>query len=60
MYNIAYTERFLKSYNKLTSQEQSTFSFKMKLFIENTVHPSLRTRKIQGIKIYMNQVLIWT
>lgn len=65
MYNIAYTERFLKSFNKLTSQEQDVFSSKMKLFIENTLHPSLRTKKIQGHKelyessINMDIRIIW-
>lgn len=48
MYNIAYTERFLKSFKKLTSKEQDAFQTKMKIFIENHLHPSLRTKKIHS------------
>ena len=46
MYKLAFTERFKKAFNNLTNIEQTQFQHKMKLFVENTLHPSLRTKKI--------------
>lgn len=46
MYEIAYTERFKKSFNKLTKTEKKQFQAKMEIFIGNIMHPSLRTKKI--------------
>ena len=48
MYKLAYTERFKKAFNDLTNNEQIQFQNKMKLFVENVLHPSLRTKKIKG------------
>ena len=48
MYKITYTERFKKSFQKLTTKEQKLFQNKMNLFINNILHPSLRTKKIKG------------
>lgn len=48
MYKITYTERFKKSFQKLTNKEQILFQNKMNLFINNILHPSLRTKKIKG------------
>ena len=48
MYKLAYTERFRKAFNNLNINEQTQFQNKIKLFIENTLHPSLRTKKIKG------------
>jgi len=45
MYKLAYTERFKKAFNDLTNNEQIQFQNKMKLFVENVLHPSLRTKK---------------
>jgi len=45
MYKIAYTERFKRAFNNLTNNEQIRFQNKMKLFVENVLHPSLRTKK---------------
>ena len=65
MYKITYTDRFLKSFKRLTYIEQQTFERKMKIFIENNLHPSLRTKKIQGQKylyessINMDIRIIW-
>ncbi len=65
MYKIAYTERFLKSFNKLTKNEQELFRNKMDIFIQNNLHQSLRTKKIQGGKdlyessINMDIRIIW-
>ena len=65
MYEIEYTSRFKKAFNKLTDVEQALFYNKMKVFIENTLHPSLRTKRIQGQKdlfessINMDIRIIW-
>jgi len=48
MYKIIYTNRFKKAFNNLTNSEQIIFENKMRLFIENVQHPSLRTKKVQG------------
>ena len=45
MYKLSYTERFKKAFNSLTNTEQIQFKNKMSLFIENVLHPSLRTKK---------------
>ena len=65
MYKLAYTERFKKAFNNLTNNEQIQFQNKMKLFVENVLHPSLRTKKIKGQKdlyessINMDIRIIW-
>jgi len=65
MYKLAYTERFKKAFNTLTNSEQLQFQNKMKLFVENVLHPSLRTKKIKGQKdlyessINMDIRIIW-
>lgn len=65
MYKIAYTERFKKAFNNLSTKEQALFENKMKIFIKNVLHPSLRTKKIQGHKelyessINMDIRIIW-
>ncbi|NMA05763.1 MAG: cytotoxin [Acholeplasmataceae bacterium] len=65
MYKLSYTDRFKKAFNNLTNIEQLQFQNKMKLFIENVLHPSLRTKKIQGQKdlyessINMSIRIIW-
>ena len=66
MYKLAYTERFKKAFNDLTHNEQIQFQNKMKLFVENVLHPSLRTKKIKGEKdlyessINMDIRIIWS
>ncbi|QVK17578.1 type II toxin-antitoxin system mRNA interferase toxin, RelE/StbE family [Mycoplasmatota bacterium] len=50
MYNLVYTKRFKKQFKNLETNEQKLFARKMDLFIENELHPSLRTRKLQGNK----------
>lgn len=65
MYKITYTERFKKSFKRLNKQEQMQFQNKMELFINNVLHPSLRTKKIKGIdnfyesSINMDIRIIW-
>ena len=48
MLQITYSDRFQKHYKKLTKQERDQFKEKLKLFVSNPYHPSLRTKHIQG------------
>ena len=48
MYQITFTDRFRKHYAKLTEKEKSQFKTKLTIFTENPLHPSLRTKRIQG------------
>lgn len=48
MLQITYSDRFTKHYKKLTKQEQEQFKQKLKLFVSNPYHPSLRVKRIQG------------
>lgn len=43
-----FTERFKKSYKKLSKTEQKTLHKKLALMGKDPHHPSLRTKKIQG------------
>jgi len=43
-----FTERFKKSYRKLSKDEQKTLHKKLTLMGKNPHHPSLRTKKVQG------------
>ena len=47
-YQITYTERFQKHYKNLTVQEKKQLRNKLELLAENPMHPSLRTKRIQG------------
>lgn len=47
-YKITYSKAFKKHYNKLSDSEKKQTQQKLKFFIENPTHPSLRTKKIQG------------
>lgn len=42
-YKITYSKSFKKHYKKLSDTKK-----KLKFFVENPTHPSLRTKKIQG------------
>lgn len=65
MYKLTYTPRFKKAYASLTLVEKNQFQKKMELFVSNYLHPSLRTKKIQGQKdlyessINMDIRIIW-
>ena len=65
MYKIAYTDRFKRAYNSLSRNEQIQFENKMRLFVQDVLHPSLRTKKIKGHKdlyessINMDIRIIW-
>ena len=52
-YKISYTKKFEKNYKQLSKNEQKVLKEKIKLLIENPMHPSLRTKKIQGTDNFM-------
>jgi addiction module RelE/StbE family toxin len=47
-YQFTFTERFQKHYMTLTQNEKKQLMRKLELLSENPMHPSLRTKKIQG------------
>jgi len=47
-YQFTFTNRFKKHFRSLTSQEKSQLMNKLSLLAENPMHPSLRTKRIQG------------
>jgi mRNA-degrading endonuclease RelE of RelBE toxin-antitoxin system len=65
-YELLFSSRFKKSFIKLADQEKKIFYKKLKIFIDNHKHPSLRTKKIKGSKILfessinMSIRVIWT
>ena len=48
MFQITYTPRFIKHYKKLNDIEKKQFKSKLNIFADNPLHPSLRTKHIQG------------
>ena len=44
------SKRFKKEYNSLPKEIQTAFDKKLALFLDNTTHPSLRVKRIQGTK----------
>ena len=47
-YQITFTERFQKHFKKMTETEKKQVMNKLTLLAENPMHPSLRTKRIQG------------
>lgn len=47
-YQFTYTARFQKHFKKFSSREKALIQGKLKLLTENPLHPSLRTKRIQG------------
>ena len=47
-YKITYSKTLKKHYKKLSETEKKQTKNKIKFFVENPTHPSLRTKKIQG------------
>ena len=45
-----FSKRFKKEYNALSKEIQKVFDKKLTLFLEDTTHPSLRVKRIQGTK----------
>ena len=64
-YKITYSKAFQKHFKKLSDIEKRQTKNKLKFFIENPTHPSLRSKKIQGTdgiwesSINMNIRIIW-
>lgn len=65
-YEILFSSKFKKSFSRLHDAEKKIFYEKLSLFIENHMHPSLRSKKIKGSKIVfessinMSIRVIWT
>ena len=47
-FQITFTDRFQKHYGDLTETEKKQLRNKLTLLSENPMHPSLRTKRIQG------------
>jgi mRNA interferase RelE/StbE len=47
-HRFTFTERFKKHYKKLNANEKTQLMNKLKLLSDNPMHPSLRTKRIQG------------
>jgi len=45
-----FSKRFKKEYNALSKEIQKAFDKKLTLFLDDTTHPSLRVKRIQGTK----------
>ncbi len=64
-YKITYSHKFKKNYRKFQSHEKKQVKDKVELLSKNPWHPSLRTKKIQGIKhlfecsVNMDIRIIW-
>ncbi len=64
-YKITYSKAFQKHFKKLSDIEKRQTKNKLKFFIENPTHPSLRSKKIQGTdgiwesSINMDIRIIW-
>ena len=65
VYKLTFTERFQKHYKKLHPNEKSQIMKKVELLAQNPLHPSLRTKRIQGtdnifeFSVNMNIRVIW-
>lgn len=64
-YKITYSKAFKKHYKRLNDVEKKQTKKQLKFFIENPLHPSLRTKKIQGAEgmwessVNMDIRIIW-
>ena len=64
-FQFAYTKRFQKHFAFLTEKEKNQVKRKVILLKENPLHPSLRTKRIQGTKdlfecsVNMSIRIIW-
>ena len=45
-----FSKRFKQEYNALHKEIQNSFDKKLVLFLDDTTHPSLRVKRIQGTK----------
>ena len=64
-YQLTFTSRFQKHFKDLTVQEKKQLQNKLKLLVENPMHPSLRANRIQGTRdlfecsVNMDIRIIW-
>lgn len=64
-YQLILTQRFEKHYKKLTLKEKKQLKSKLELLSVNPLHPSLRTKRIQGAEdlfecsVNMDIRIIW-
>jgi addiction module toxin, RelE/StbE family len=64
-YQFTFTRRFQKHFKALTEQEKKQLRNKLELLAENPMHPSLRTKRIQGAEdlyecsVNMDIRIIW-
>ena len=64
-YKITYSKAFKKHYKSLSDFEKKQTKNKIKIFVEDPRHPSLRSKKIQGAdglweySINMDIRIIW-
>ncbi len=64
-YQFTFTERFQKHFKSLSENEKKQLKKKLTLLSENPMHPSLRTKRIQGTdnlfesSVNMNIRIIW-
>ena len=47
-YRLTYTDRFQKRFKTLTENEKKQIVKKLAILSQNPMHPSLRTKRIQG------------
>lgn len=59
MLKITFTERFNKHFRSLTVNEKKLFKNKLSIFSEIPLHPSLRTKRIQGTEDLFEFRSIW-
>lgn len=65
VYQYTYTDRFKKHFKRLNANEKKQLRGKLELLCENPMHPSLRTKRIQGTtdlfesSINMDIRIIW-
>ncbi len=64
-YKITFTKRFEKHFKDLNAHEKKQLKNKLLLLSENPMHPSLRTKRIQGTdylfecSVNMDVRIIW-
>lgn len=59
-YKITYSKAFKKHYKSLSDFEKKQTKNKIKIFVEDPRHPSLRTKIFKLLMVYGNLLLIWT
>lgn len=47
-FRLTYSNRFVKHFSALADAEKKQLKNKLRLLVENPMHPSLRTKRIQG------------